>query len=71
MATAPTFLSLVNGNPVLRNNGAQVINRFNYTKGDGIRVDWFDRTNESIELQTKGGLVLVISKQGQIIKRIG
>jgi len=69
MATKPTFLKVINGNIVLFNENAQPINHY-YMRGDAVRVDWFDKEKESIEVLTKSGLTFIINKACQIIKRI-
>lgn len=71
MATNPTFLKIINGDVVQYNFAAQPINHYSgYPKGQAVRVDWFDKTNESIEVLTKSGKVYIISKACQIIKII-
>jgi len=69
MSTENTFLKIISGNVILYNRNAQPILRY-YTRGDAFRADWFDKANESIEVLTTKGEVLIISKACQIIKRI-
>ena len=64
-----TFLKVINGNVFEYSSGAQKILTY-YDKGNATRADWFERDKGSIEVQTKEGKTLIISKGCQVIKII-
>lgn len=69
MAAPKGVLRLKNGNAILYNLGNQV-QRIYYNKGNATRVDWFDESNESVQIQLNNGEVIIVNKSCQIIKRI-
>ena len=63
------FLKVENGNVKSVTVGG-IVQRTYYSKGDAVRADWYDEVKESVEVQTKGGKILLISGGGTIIRTI-
>jgi len=61
------LLRLKNGNVELINPGNQVIRHY-YSKGNCIRVDWFEEKDESILLQLSDGKILIMNRGCQVVK---
>lgn len=64
-----TFLKLNKGNVELFNGTAQRIKTF-YSKGDAIRVDWYEKDKGSIQVQLANGKLLIINSGCQVIRTI-
>ena len=63
------FLKIVGGNVVLVNIYGNKIRTY-YTKGDGVRVDWYSEKDESVQIQLKSGKVIIINKNGGVVRTI-
>lgn len=69
MATPKGILRIKDGNAILYNLSNQ-INKVYYNGGKATRVDWFDESNESVQIQLNNGDVIIVNRACQIIKRI-
>ena len=63
------FLKIVDGKAVLVNVYGNKIRTY-YTKGDAIRVDWYNQKEESVQVQLSSGKILLINKNAGIIRTI-
>jgi len=63
------FLKIVDGKAVLVNVYGNKIRTY-YTKGDAVRVDWFDQKAESVQVQLSNGKILILNKNGGIVRTI-
>ena len=63
------FLKIVDGKAVLVNVYGNKIRTY-YSKGDAIRVDWFDQKQESVQVQLSNGKILILNKNGGIVRTI-
>lgn len=63
------FLKVVNGNVVLVNIQGNLIRAY-YRKGDANRVDWYDQKAESVQIQLTSGKIVIINKNGGIVRTI-
>ena len=63
------FLRLKNGNVELINYQGQRVITY-YSKGDAVRVDWYEEDKESVEVLLKDGKIIIINKSCQRIKTI-
>jgi len=63
------FLKIINEYVVLVNIYRNKIRTY-YTKDDGVRVDWYSEKEESVQIQLKSGKILVINKNGGVVRTI-
>lgn len=62
------ILRLVEGKVYFYNTSG-MMQKIYYTGGDAVRVDWFDKDRESIEVLLKNGKTYIINQAAQIVKR--
>ena len=67
--TTDRFLKIVDGKVVLVNIFGNKIRTY-YTKGDGVRVDWYSEKDESVQIQLKSGKIVIINKNGGTVRTI-
>ena len=63
------FLKIVDGKAVLVNIYGNKIRTY-YAKNDAVRVDWYNQKDESVQVQLSTGKILLINKNGGIIRTI-
>ena len=63
------FLKVEKGN-VKSITASGVLQRVYYSKGDAVRADWYDEVKESVQVQTAGGKILLISGSGTLIRSL-
>ena len=63
------FLKIVDGKAVLVNVYGNKIRTY-YSKNDAVRVDWFDQKSESVQVQLSTGEILILNKNGGIVRTI-
>ena len=63
------FLKIMDGKAVLVNIYGNKIRTY-YTKGDAIRVDWYNQKEESVQVQLSNGKILILNKNGGVVRTI-
>jgi len=63
------FLKLLNGNVELVNIQRNHVRTY-WNKGDCIRVDWYKKEEESVQLQLSTGKVVIVNKNGNVVRTI-
>jgi hypothetical protein len=64
------ILKIVKGNVEVYNSQTMNKIRTAYSGGDAQRADWYDVTNESVQVQLFSGKVKIINKNGSLIRTI-
>ena len=62
------FLKIVDGKAVLVNIYGNKVRTY-YTKGDAVRVDWYNQKDETVLVQLSGKSV-IMNKNGGIVRTI-
>lgn len=62
------FLKIEDGKVVLVNIYGNRIRT--YYKGDVVRVDWYSEKDESVQIQLKSGKIVIINKNGGVVRTI-
>ena len=63
------FLKIVDGTAVLVNIYGNKVRTY-YTKGDAIRVDWYNQKDETVLVQLSSGKSLIMNKNGGIVRTL-
>lgn len=63
------FLRIKSGNVELINNQGQRIRKY-YSKGNALRVAWFEEDKESVEVLLEDGKIIIINRSCQRVKTI-
>ena len=63
------FLKIVDGKAVLVNIYGNKVRTY-YTKGDAIRVDWYNQKDETVLVQLSSGKSLIMNKNGGVVRTI-
>ena len=63
------FLKIDNGKVVLVSYYGNQIRTY-YTKGDAVRVDWYNEKEESVQIQLANGKIVIVNKNGGIVKTV-
>ena len=63
------FLKIVDGKAVLVNIYGNKVRTY-YTKGDAIRVDWYNQKDETVLVQLSSGKSVIMNKNGGVVRTI-
>ena len=63
------ILKLINGNVEVWNINQNKV-RTVYTGGDAVFANWYDISNESVQVQLHNGKVKIINRFGNLVKTI-
>ena len=63
------ILKIVDGKAVLVNIYGNKVRTY-YTKGDAIRVDWYNQKDETVLVQLSSGKSLIMNKNGGVVRTI-
>ena len=63
------FLRIKDGNVQLVTTNSNVIRTY-WTKGNCIRVDWYKREGQSVQIHLSTGKLVLVNKNGSIIRTI-
>lgn len=66
--TAMYILKIKNGNVILYNSSDQIYRTY-YNRGNATRADWYDKQNESVQIQLNNGDVVVVNRGCQIVRK--
>ena len=63
------FLKIVDGKAVLVNIYGNKVRTY-YTKGDAVRVDWYNQKDETVLVQLSSGKSVIMNKNGGIVRTL-
>ena len=63
------ILKIVDGKAVLVNIYGNKVRTY-YTKGDAIRVDWYNQKDETVLVQLSSGKSVIMNKNGGVVRTI-
>ena len=64
-----SFLKIVDGKAVLVNIYGNKVRTY-YTKGDAVRVDWYNQKDETVLVQLSSGKSVIMNKNGGVVRTI-